>query len=198
MEAQRPEVQSSAQDSETIYSTTEYRTPRWRRQNILYLVFKRSFDIISSIFLLAVIWPLFIVVAVFIKLDSPGSILYLHPRIGYKGKKINLLKFRTMYKNSSEIFESMPQELKDKFQREWKLETDENPRITPIGKFLRRTSIDELPQLLNIIIGDLSVVGPRPVVEKELEEKYGDRADELLSRAPVRCKRNRKVKVLPR
>ena len=125
--------------------------------------------------------PLFIVLAILVKLDSKGPIFFSHKRIGKNGKIIGIYKFRSMVSNSEEIFKNFTEEQKKEFEKNFKL--DDDPRITKIGGFLRKTSLDELPQLLNIIKGDMSVVGPRPIVRAEVE-KYGVCADKLFSVKP--------------
>ena len=97
------------------------------------------------------------------------------------GKDIKVYKFRTMYENSQEIFNNFTKEQKEEFYKNFKLEND--PRVTKIGDFLRRTSIDELPQLINILNGSMSIVGPRPIVQKEID-LYGDYANKLFSVVP--------------
>ena len=94
---------------------------------------------------------------------------------------IKVYKFRTMYENSQEIFNNFTKEQKEEFYKNFKLEND--PRVTKIGDFLRRTSIDELPQLINILNGSMSIVGPRPIVQKEID-LYGDYANKLFSVVP--------------
>ena len=135
---------------------------------------KRFGDVIFSLVALVVSSPLFLLMAFLVKLSSAGPIFYVQERIGRNYRRFGCIKFRTMYSEADDLllnlFDKSP-ELKIEFERDFKLRKD--PRITPIGNFLRRSSLDELPQFINILIGDMSLVGPRPIVEKEIP-KYGD------------------------
>lgn len=139
----------------------------------VYNFFKRAIDIVGALLGIFVLSPVFLILAVIIKLDSKGPVIFAHRRLGYKGEIIKVYKFRSMVTNAEELIESLPEDQKLEFYRNFKLEND--PRITKIGNFLRKTSLDELPQLLNILKGDLTIVGPRPIVEKEIMmyEQYG-------------------------
>ena len=153
------------------------------RKKHIYPIIKRLFDIIVSGLMLIILSPVFLMLGLLIKLDSKGPVFYKHKRIGKNGEYIYLNKFRSMYTDSKERLEEL---LKDpKIKKEWeenfKLEND--PRITKVGNILRKTSLDELPQLLNIFKGDMSIVGPRPVIDGEIE-KYGFRKNKLLSVTP--------------
>ena len=141
-----------------------------------YFVIKRCFDIIISSVGLLLLWPFMLIIAVCVKIDSEGPAFYTHERIGYHHQKCNIYKFRTMYNNADELKNTFSAEQLDEWNENYKLTDD--PRITKLGQFLRKTAIDELPQLINILKGDLSLVGPRPIVLEELK-KYGT-ADELL------------------
>lgn len=146
-----------------------------------YRVAKRILDVVlACIGLLIGALPIGIV-ALLIKLESPGPVFYVHNRIGKDGKALPLLKFRSMYANADEMLAAFTPEQREEWEKNFKLEND--PRVTRIGKFLRRSSIDELPQLINILKGELSMVGPRPVVEEELE-KYGENKARFLSATP--------------
>lgn len=147
----------------------------------VYQFAKRSFDIVSSVCLLLLIWPAFILIAIAIKFDSKGPVIYRHERVGYNFRRFLLLKFRTMVVNADEMLENFTPKQRAEWEANFKL--DDDPRITRVGRFLRKTSLDELPQLLNIIRGDLSVVGPRPVVRRELE-RYGKNKSLFLSVKP--------------
>ena len=125
--------------------------------------------------------PLFLILAILIKLDSKGPVFFLHTRIGKNGKNIKIYKFRTMVTNAEELIKEFTPEQMKEYKENYKLTND--PRITKIGKFLRKTSLDELPQLINIIKGDLSIIGPRPVVKDELE-KYEENIAKFLSVTP--------------
>ena len=138
-------------------------------------------DILGALIGLVLLSPIFLIVAIAIKLDSKGPIIFGHNRKGLHGKDIKVYKFRTMYENSQEIFNNFTKEQKEEFYKNFKLEND--PRVTKIGDFLRRTSIDELPQLINILNGSMSIVGPRPIVQKEID-LYGDYANKLFSVVP--------------
>ena len=118
-----------------------------------------------------------------IKMDSKGKVFYKHKRIGKNGEYIYLYKFRSMYSDSKERLEEMLKDpvIRKEWEENYKLEHD--PRITKVGNFLRKTSLDELPQLLNILNGDMSIVGPRPVIDSEIE-KYGDLKEYFLSVTP--------------
>jgi lipopolysaccharide/colanic/teichoic acid biosynthesis glycosyltransferase len=141
-----------------------------RKRSTTYLAVKRAFDIVSSGLLLAVIWPLFPIIALAIKLDSKGPVFFRHKRVGQDGKPLLLYKFRTMVDNAELLIEQFTEAQRKEWIENYKLEYD--PRITRVGRFLRRTSLDELPQIAQIFTGKLSVVGPRPVIGEELE-KYG-------------------------
>lgn len=147
----------------------------------VYLAIKRLIDIIGSLIGIILLSPLYIIIAILIKFDSPGKIVFGHTRKGKGGKDIKVYKFRTMYSNASEIFESFTPEQKEEYYTNFKLDND--PRVTKLGGFLRKTSLDELPQLFNILKGDMTIIGPRPIVEKEVE-KYGDKAEKLFSVVP--------------
>ena len=127
------------------------------------------------------LWPLGIVLAILIKLGSNGPIFYRATRLGIGGKAISIMKFRTMYTDADERLEQVLASDPAK-QKEWneKFKITDDPRITPLGKFLRRTSLDELPQFMDVLTGKLAVIGPRPITEKELKY-YGDDY-ELISR----------------
>jgi len=144
---------------------------------------KRLFDIVASFVGLILLSPILLIISGLIKLDG-GNVLFGHERIGRKGKKFKCLKFRTMVKNANEVLERLLFE-NESARKEWnegyKLKQD--PRITPIGKFLRKTSLDELPQLWNVLKGEMSLVGPRPIIDKEIP-KYHMEADLYLSTRP--------------
>ena len=133
----------------------------------VYIKIKRVIDVILASVALILLSPLFAIIAIAIKIDSKGPVFFAHKRIGKNGKIIKLYKFR-------------PEQMRE-YKENYKLTND--PRITKVGKFLRKTSLDELPQLINIINGDLSIIGPRPVVTDELE-KYGVNKDKFLSVTP--------------
>ena len=146
---------------------------------------KRTFDLLFSFLMLLVFFPVFLIIAIAIRLTSKGSPVYTHQRIGRGGKPFLCYKFRTMYADADERLARLLDE-NPKLQKEWqqtrKLKDD--PRITPIGRFLRKTSLDEFPQFCNVIRGDLSVVGPRPVVNEEIVNYYGEKAFKILSMRP--------------
>ena len=136
---------------------------------------KRAFDIIVSAILLLILSPLFLIVAILIKNTSKGSVIYKRNVVGFNKKNFNFYKFRTMVFNSDEILNEWiltSNALHSEYLESFKLDND--PRITPIGRFLRKTSLDELPQLFNVLFGTMSLVGPRPVVEDELY-KYSNK-----------------------
>lgn len=133
----------------------------------VYIKIKRVIDVILASVALILLSPLFAIIAIAIKIDSKGPVFFAHKRIGKNGKIIKLYKFRSMVINAEELIKSFTPEQMREYKENYKLTND--PRITKVGKFLRKTSLDELPQLINIINGDLSIIGPRPVVADELE-----------------------------
>jgi len=149
----------------------------------LTLIGKRGLDIIGSLFLILMTSPLFIIIALFVALDG-GPLFFRHTRIGQKGERFGCLKFRTMILGAeaclTEYLQHHP-EAKAEWQNHQKLNFD--PRITPVGHILRATSLDELPQLFNILRGEMSLVGPRPVTKDELI-RYGTAADHYLAVRP--------------
>lgn len=152
-------------------------------KKIFYNFIKRLSDIILTWIALIVLSPIFLLIAILIKIDSKGSVFYKHKRIGKNGEYIYLYKFRSMYSDSKERLEKLLEN--PKIRKEWEenFKLDNDPRITKIGKFLRKTSLDELPQLLNILMGDMSLVGPRPIIDGEIE-KYGKDTSKFLSVTP--------------
>lgn len=147
----------------------------------MFKVIKRLFDIIVSFLGLLILSPLFLLLTILIKCDSKGPVFFIQKRVGRNEKKFGIFKFRTMRINAEELIASFtPEQLKE-WKENFKLKND--PRITRVGKFLRNTSLDELPQLINIFIGNMSLVGPRPIVEEELEW-YGEKKSVLLSVRP--------------
>ena len=147
----------------------------------MYRIVKRILSILCSVISIIVLSPLFIIISLIVKISSKGSVFFIHERIGFQGKKFKLIKFRTMVDNAEDMIASFNPEQKKEWEENFKLKDD--PRITKIGKFLRKTSLDELPQLINILKGDMSFVGPRPIVEDELSW-YGDNKEKLLSVKP--------------
>ena len=137
-------------------------------------IMKRIFDIVATVCGGILILPIFAIIAVLIYLDSPGPIIFGHKRVGQGGKEFPCYKFRSMVPNAQEALEVYLKEnpeAREEWERDFKLKDD--PRVTRIGKFLRKTSLDELPQLWNVLVGDMSLVGPRPIVRDEIV-KYGD------------------------
>lgn len=165
---------------ELIQSRTDLKVTT---KKYMYSFVKRNFDIIMSLTAMILLFPIFFIIAIMIKIDSKGNIIYKHKRIGKNGKYIYLYKFRTMYTNSKEILEELLKDPKVKEEWENNFKLDNDPRVTKVGKFLRKTSLDELPQLLNIFLGDMSIVGPRPVIDGEIE-KYGIHKKKFLSVTP--------------
>jgi undecaprenyl-phosphate galactose phosphotransferase len=152
---------------------------------IKHIPVKRVFDVLFSSGVLILGAPIFLLVALLILCTSRGKVVFSHERIGRGGKPFRCYKFRTMYADSEirlkEILENDPQAKKE-WETRFKLQND--PRVTPVGKFLRKTSLDELPQFWNVLKGDLSIVGPRPVVMKEVHTYLGPKAHKILSIRP--------------
>lgn len=165
-----------------IKNETDY-SEQIKKVGIYNKYIKRGIDIFLSLISLIILSPIFCIIAIAIKLDSKGPVFYKHKRIGKNGKIIYLYKFRSMYTDSKERLEMLLKnpDIKREWEENFKLEND--PRITKVGSFLRKTSLDELPQLLNILKGEMSIIGPRPVIDEELE-KYGQNKDKFLSVTP--------------
>lgn len=155
-----------------------------KKQSLTYLFFKRLTDIVLSLLALIGFSPVFLGVWIANRFgDNKGPLFFKQTRIGKNGKPFKMYKFRSMIVNADEILHSNIQLYEKYVENNYKLEPDEDPRITKLGRWLRRTSIDEIPQFINILKGDMSIVGPRPVVKEELKE-YGDRVDKFLSVKP--------------
>ncbi|MDY4721994.1 MAG: exopolysaccharide biosynthesis polyprenyl glycosylphosphotransferase [Clostridium paraputrificum] len=132
-----------------------------------YKFFKRVIDIVCSLSGLLLLSPVLIIVSILIKLESDGPIIFSQDRIGYKGQKFKMYKFRSMVVNAEELKKKLA-ERNEMSGPMFKMKND--PRVTKVGKFIRKTSIDELPQLINILKGEMSLVGPRPSLPKEVKE----------------------------
>ena len=144
---------------------------------------KRAVDFVLSALLAIVLSPLMGAIAIAVKLTSPGPVLFRQKRLGLEGEPFTLLKFRTMRADAEQILRDTPSLHAKYLQNNFKLPKGEDPRLTPLGKFLRATSLDELPQLFNVLIGEMSLVGPRPIVPNEAAE-YGDSAMLFMSAKP--------------
>lgn len=142
----------------------------------LYCFIKRLVDILCSFIALIVLSPLLLILTILVPLTSKGSPFYLDKRLGKNKKIIKVIKFRSMKSDARPVIEILTKEQYKEYVKTFKLEHD--PRTTKFGRFLRKTSLDELPQLFNILKGDLSFVGPRPIVEKEYEYLWDN--DELI------------------
>ena len=164
------EVQNETEENEQAAETADY--AHYKPNKPIYGFFKRSFDFMVSALLLIVLSPFFLVISFLVYFGDPGKVFYGHVRIGKNGKPFKMWKFRSMYQNSDKMIDQLTPEQKQQYYTEFKIDND--PRITPIGNFLRKTSLDELPQLFNVLKGDMSLVGPRPerpqFVEKFKEE----------------------------
>lgn len=147
-------------------------------------ILKRAFDVFCSAMLLAITSPLFLWVAIQVKLGGGGGVFFGHMRIGQNGVPFPCYKFRTMAVNADVLLKELlanDPAAREEWERDFKLKND--PRVTKIGRFLRKTSLDELPQLWNVFKGQMSLVGPRPVVQAELE-RYGDQLEYYLEARP--------------
>ena len=149
-----------------------------------YKIIKTIFDLLFSSIILVAGLPIFLIIASLIKLSSRGPIFYLQERIGKNKKTFNCIKFRTMHPEAEDILENLitnNEEFRKEFEETHKLKND--PRITNIGKFLRKTSLDEIPQFLNVIKLEMSIIGPRPIVKNEIQ-KYGESYNKVISLKP--------------
>lgn len=137
-----------------------------------YELSKRILDILVASILGVIFLPIWLTVPILIALSSPGPIVYRHKRVGQNGQSFYMYKFRSMVVDADEILHKQNKTLLKKFKAlDWKLEAKDDPRITPLGRILRSLTIDEFPQLYNVLRGDMSMVGPRAYLEKELTEQ---------------------------
>lgn len=157
----------------------------WQCKRIMYFAFKRVFDILCSLVGILFLIPLLIIIKIaYICTGDFKSVLYSQERIGKNGKIFRLHKFRTMVYNADDILADWLKnnpEKRDEYYRDRKIDND--PRITKVGKLLRKTSLDEFPQFLNVLVGQMSMIGPRPVVLDEAEN-YGKNKEKFLSVRP--------------
>lgn len=159
--------------------------PHLRRHSLWQQALKRAFDISFVVMFGILFWWVFVSVAISIKLSGPGPLVFGHVRVGRDGKRFRCYKFRSMVNNASEVLERLlgsDHAARMEWETNFKLKND--PRITRVGNFIRRTSLDELPQLWNILCGDMSVVGPRPVVRQEIAQYYGQGRRHYISVRP--------------
>lgn len=136
----------------------------------MYEVIKRAMDIIMAVTLSVLFLPFWVIVPILIYLDSGMPILFAHNRVGKNGKSFKMYKFRSMVPNADKLLHQQDMQLLKEFKKnDWKIQND--PRITKLGKVLRSLTIDEFPQLYNVLKGEMSMIGPRAYVEKELIEQ---------------------------
>ena len=175
-------IEKSIDVINTIDTSSYYYVPKkTAEKSSMYYLVKRAFDIVESMIGIVVSLPILIVVSILIKLEDNGNVLYKHQRVGKDGKPLYMYKFRSMKKLDKPLEEILTPEQLYQYRTEFKIDND--PRITKIGSVIRKTSIDELPQLFNILLGDMSLVGPRPITKEEVE-LYGKDKSLLLSVKP--------------
>ncbi|MEH7009604.1 sugar transferase [Neobacillus niacini] len=146
----------------------------------LYLASKRMIDILGALMGIVLTFPVFILISLlYLFGENKGPVFFKQTRIGENGKEFKIYKFRSMVVNAEEKLKANKMLYQKYIENSYKLEPNEDPRITITGQFLRRTSLDELPQLFNVLKGDMSLVGPRPVVTEELKEYKNKKADFL-------------------
>ena len=153
-------------------------------KKIIYILIKTIFDILFALIFLIVGLPFFAIISLLVKFSSRGPIFFLQERIGKYKKPFKCIKFRTMHAEADDMLENLiknNEKLRKEFAETHKLKND--PRITFIGKFLRKTSLDEIPQFINVLKMEMSIVGPRPIVEEEIQ-KYGNSIGKVLSIKP--------------
>jgi len=175
------EVEESILEQYSFVSVSSISTEIAHEPSRFYSFSKRFIDIVLAAFGLIMLLPVFFIIAICIKLDDGGDILYFREIIGQYGKRFFALKFRTMIPDADAYLEQRP-ELKQQYLQNMKLPGD--PRVTRVGRFLRKTSLDELPQLFNVLVGQMSLVGPRIIHPSELP-RYGEFAQKLLSVRPA-------------
>ena len=166
--------------SENLYYAETQFSQRLKTKS--YLFINRLFDFLASLAALILLSPLMLILAILVYLDDPGKVFYGHLRIGKNGKPFKVWKFRSMYMNADKMIDLLTPEQAKQYYTEFKIDND--PRITKIGNFLRKTSLDELPQLFNVLCNDMSLVGPRPLIESEIQTYYADMYDTLLAVKP--------------
>lgn len=184
MSARFPDVAAMAGEGGTGEASIVERVRRVGLSWPGYLL-KRLFDLVSVVVILALFGWLMLIIAVSVRLSSGSNVIYGHTRVGRKGRQFQCYKFRSMVSDSDEVLRRLLEtdpEAREQWERDFKLKDD--PRITRIGRFIRRTSLDELPQLWNVVTGDMSIVGPRPVVQAEFEQYYGNARQHYLSVSP--------------
>ena len=153
--------------------------------NALGFALKRVFDLVSVVVILALFGWLMLIIAVLVRMSGGKKVIYGHTRVGRHGRSFKCLKFRSMVSNSDEVLRNLLEtdpDARAQWERDFKLKDD--PRITKIGRFIRKTSLDELPQLWNVVKGEMSIVGPRPVVQAEFEQYYGGARNHYLAVSP--------------
>ena len=154
--------------------------PVHRHHRLSYQIPKRAFDVVFSIGALLILSPIFALIGLVIAASDGWPTIFRQNRLGKNGRLFHIYKFRTMVKNAEEVLRARP-ELWKEYQETYKIKED--PRISRLGHFLRSTTLDELPQLFNVLKGEMSIVGPRPIVQAELE-KFGDAQGIYLAMKP--------------
>ena len=144
---------------------------------------KRALDVALILLASPLVLPLGVVIALVVMVSSRGSVLFGQERVGLGGRQFKMYKFRTMHRAAEQLLAQDPDMWNEYVTNGFKLPAELDRRVTKIGRFLRRSSLDELPQLLNVLLGSMSLVGPRPVVPAELDN-YGDRRDVYMSVRP--------------
>jgi len=154
------------------------------RRSLTYCLLKRMFDLVASVFGLLLILPLFPFIVLLIKLETPGPVFFKQLRVGYRGRMFHCFKFRSMAVDAEEQKEGM-RHLNEATGAAFKIKDD--PRITGVGRFLRRSSLDEFPQLFSVFLGDMSIVGPRPQIPSEVQDYTPEQARRLLVKPGLTC-----------
>ena len=172
------------QQLERNSTATQVEVAHEYKKNVGYFIIKRIIDTIGAICGILLMSPVMIVVGIWIKLDSKGPVFFAQNRIGQDGKKFKMYKFRSMCMDA----ECLLDKLKDENEMSGPMfKIKEDPRVTKIGRFIRRTSIDELPQLFNILKGQMSLVGPRPSLPKEVVQFTSFQKQRLIAKPGLTC-----------
>ena len=159
----------------------DYSTEQAQRSKPVYFFVKRLFDILFSLIVLVPFLPIWLIIAICVSVDTKATPVYVQKRVGKGGKPFSILKFRTMVKDSDNIEKYLSGADLETWKRERKV--DDDPRITRVGRFLRMSSLDEIPNFINVLTGSMSVVGPRPITSDELQA-FGDEKEKFLSVRP--------------